>query len=489
MIGMYDEPVAVPIVDLLDSNMMQMYINAAKGEYERAYQEQKDFAKEFGDLYSPSDALNKAFFDATKGRVNAAVDYLYQNGIDPLRSQEGRAYMAKVVREIPYNQLANWKADAENMKIYNKAAASLMAEGKYDKDYANWMLEQQGLSQMDQFNPYGGTRWTALSPAEYKSIDQFAKPYGDAIKPSLLTKQDVEGLGHTYDPKNDYLGISYSQINNAADKAAQALKSTPQGQFEMQRLKSQMIAQGLNPTNADVDKAFSGRIAQSFGSKAGVQAMDANKYAYANYQNQLADQLDAKKTTRDLNTYIAKLNANRNDEIARKNSGLPSNGRSGSGSDYQTIFDIAKENPYQVTSADTDNLRANGVALADPSGTWNEITNTQSRKDDNGNTQSEHVKIQRITITDGDTVVKSGGFKQLNEGRSKKITTGIYRTPGRKIEAEVSSGPVYNKKLNRYYIKATVTAINDNFNSAAVGQSIWVEVKPGYIGKASNKAN
>jgi len=51
------------------------------------------------------------------------------------------------------------------MRTYNKAAAALMAEGKYDKDYANWMLEQQGLAPMEKFDPYSDRRWTALSPA------------------------------------------------------------------------------------------------------------------------------------------------------------------------------------------------------------------------------------------------------------------------------------------------------------------------------------
>jgi hypothetical protein len=55
---MDDSAVAVPVIDLLDSNMMKMYVDAAKGEYERAYNEQKEFAKEFGDLYSPSTSLN-----------------------------------------------------------------------------------------------------------------------------------------------------------------------------------------------------------------------------------------------------------------------------------------------------------------------------------------------------------------------------------------------------------------------------------------------
>ena len=51
---MYDEPVAVPIIDLLDSSMMSQYISAAREQYNEALQEQKEFAKEFGDLYSPS---------------------------------------------------------------------------------------------------------------------------------------------------------------------------------------------------------------------------------------------------------------------------------------------------------------------------------------------------------------------------------------------------------------------------------------------------
>ena len=56
---MYDEPVAVPIIDLLDSSMMSQYISAAREQYNQALQEQKEFAKEFGDLYSPSYNLNK----------------------------------------------------------------------------------------------------------------------------------------------------------------------------------------------------------------------------------------------------------------------------------------------------------------------------------------------------------------------------------------------------------------------------------------------
>lgn len=360
MIGMYDDPVAVPIVDLLDSGMMQMYINAAKGEYERAYNEQKEFAKEFGDLYSPSTSLNQAYYDQTRGRVQKAMDYLYQNGIDPVRSQDGRAYIQKVIRETPYQQLANWKSDAENMKLYNKAKAALMAEGKYDKDYDDYMLEQQGLSSLEKFDPYSDQRWTAISPAEYKPLNTLAKPYGDQIKPTLLSKDDVTGLGQTYDPNNDYLGISYSQINTAADKAADAIASTPQGQFEIQRIKSQMQAQGLNPSDADAQKAFAGKVAASFSPKAGIQAMDANKFKYAKYQNDLADALDAKKSARDLNNQITLLK--KQNEYA-SNPGNKGNADS-NGSNTPTIFDVADANPTVSAGLDQQSsLKKNNVAL------------------------------------------------------------------------------------------------------------------------------
>ena len=99
---MYDEPVAVPIIDLLDSNMMSQYISAAREQYNQAVQDQKEFAKEFGELYGPNANINKQFYDDTRGAVNKGLDYLYQNGIDPLRSAEGRAYIAKIIRERPY---------------------------------------------------------------------------------------------------------------------------------------------------------------------------------------------------------------------------------------------------------------------------------------------------------------------------------------------------------------------------------------------------
>lgn len=179
MIGMYDEPVAVPIVDLLDSSMMQMYINAAKGEYERAYEEQKEFAKEFGELYGPNANLNKAYYDATKGAVNKAMDYLQQNGIDPLRSQEGRAYIAKVIRERPYAEIANMKAQNDAMKAYQKYRAEALRNGTYDPEFEKFAL---GGKTMETWDPATDGMWTKEAPSKYSSLKDWTSNLFDNMQ-------------------------------------------------------------------------------------------------------------------------------------------------------------------------------------------------------------------------------------------------------------------------------------------------------------------
>lgn len=481
---MYDEPVAVPIIDLLDSSMMSQYISAAREQYNQAVQDQKEFAKEFGDLYSPSASLNKAYYDQTKGRVNAGLNYLYQNGIDPLRSAEGIAYIAKIIRETPYDKISKWKVDADNMKTFQKAAASMVAEGKLTQDQLGWQMQKYGLD-YDKFDPYTQS-WNTLAPTKMDTLEDLTKIPYSVLKPSNLTQKQVEAMGYKYDPKNDYTGITDQMIMDTAGKAIPSVMSTAAGEYYYDKAKQQLQQAGVtNPTDDQVKQQLQGTVAQLWEGKKNI-AWDPNKYSILDYQNQLADQLDAKKSARDLASQKALLDYKYADDIRRAANGVPDH--SSSGSNYKTIFDTAREQPYTPVSTSIGDLRANGVTLADPDAQWNEYTQSQSHGD-SGNKQTQSTKQQIITVNDGQYIAKSGAFRQLNEGRSKRVNFGLYRTPGRKITATVTSGPIYNKKLGRYYIKANVVSVNNNQSAGAVGQTIWVEVKPGYIGKAPNKAN
>lgn len=189
MIGMYDEPVAVPIIDLLDSGMMSQYISAAKEQYNQAVQEQKDFAKEFGELYGPNANINKAYYDATRGAVNQGLNYLYENGIDPLRSAEGRAYIAKIIRERPYDQIANLKAQNDSMKTYQKYRAEAMRNGTYDPDYEKFVL---GGKSLETWDPATDGMWTREAPSKYSSLKDWTSNLFDNMQLEYdpeLTKQ------------------------------------------------------------------------------------------------------------------------------------------------------------------------------------------------------------------------------------------------------------------------------------------------------------
>ena len=189
MIGMYDEPVAVPIIDLLDSNMMSQYISAAREQYNQAVQDQKEFAKEFGELYGPNANINKQFYDDTRGAVNKGLDYLYQNGIDPLRSAEGRAYIQKIIRERPYAEIANLKAQNESMKTYQKYRAEAMRNGTYDPDFEKFVL---GGKTLESWDPSTDGMWTREAPSKYSSLKDWTSNLFDNMQLEYdpeLTKQ------------------------------------------------------------------------------------------------------------------------------------------------------------------------------------------------------------------------------------------------------------------------------------------------------------
>ncbi len=186
---MYDEPVAVPIIDLLDSSMMSQYISAAREQYNQAVQDQKEFAKEFGELYGPNANINKQFYDDTRGAVNKGLDYLYQNGIDPLRSAEGRAYIAKIIRERPYAEIANLKAQNESMKTYQRYRAEAMRNGTYDPDFEKFVL---GGKTLESWDPSTDGIWTREAPSKYSSLKDWTSNLFDNMELEYdpeLTKQ------------------------------------------------------------------------------------------------------------------------------------------------------------------------------------------------------------------------------------------------------------------------------------------------------------
>lgn len=480
---MYDEPVAVPILDILDSGMMSQYISAAREQYNQAVQEQKDFAKEFGDLYSPSYNLNKIYYDKTKGRINKALDYLYSNGIDPIRSAEGRAYIAKVIRETPYADIAKWKTDAENMKTYQKAAAAMVADGKLTQDQLDWQMQKQGLD-YDKFDPYAQS-WSQLAPTKMDTLEDLTKIPYSILKPSNLTQQQVESMGYKYDPLNDYTGITDQMIADTAGKSIPSVMSTSAGEYYYDKAKQQLQQAGVyNPTDDQIKQQLQNTVAQLWQGKKTI-AWDPNKYAILNYQNQLADQLDAKKSARDLQNQKAFLDYKYADDVRRANnpsiqnsSSSSRSGRGGKSKNLWTIFDVAYNKPGQSAGlGTTDDYQKEGVAFSDPG--------VQVRRVKNNN---EYQTVVTFKIGDAHPV-KRGGFK------SNGTTTPPWKKAmkGKQVNATVIGGLTYNAKTGKYYVRCkldnTSEQTDETLRKLSGVTEFWLPVNETHKGAPSNTEN
>lgn len=445
---MYDEPVAVPIVDFYDTDMMKTYLAAAKGEYERAYQEQKDFAKEFGGLYSPSSTLNKAYYDATRGKVQQAMDYLYQNGIDPLRSQEGRAYIAKIIREIPYADIANYKQSAENMKTYQKAAAQMLMKGDITRDQLDWQMQKQGLN-YDKYDPISGN-WDVLSPTKMESITDLTKTQYSMLKPKDLTKQEVEGLGYTYDPNQKYTGITQEMLQDTAFASLPSLLTTETGKYQYDKAKEQLqeMFPNTNITDYDIEKRMANNIAGQWQSKL-VATYEPDKYKLLDYQAQKDLELYSKKADVDVNTYKQK---------AQIDQEYPSSKGAGGKSGEITIFDVAKSNPKQSAGLSSEsNLDANGVAFG------------------------ESVQVTRYAAEKGKPSYTSIKFNTRDQGVFvlKKDTKEPYTVSslnGKDIKATVSGNLTYFPELKCYAVKCILTEVDGHKKIVGNVKHIWVPV-------------
>ena len=471
MVGMYDSPVAVPILDVLDSNMMSQYISAAKEQYAEGMAEQEKFAKEFGDLYSPSAQLNEAYYNATKGAVNDAMNYLYEQGIDPVRSQEGRAYIQKVIRERPYSDIAKWKAQADNMNAYRKASTDMLAKGQITQDQLDYQMAKQGLD-FEKFNPYTDN-WTAVAPTQMESLTDLTKTPYAALKPSSLTKAQVEAEGLQYDPRYQYAGITNDAIKQTAGVAVPAVLSSAYGDYYYDKAKQELQASGVkDPTDAQVREQLQNTVAGIWQGKRAID-WEPDKYAAMAYKNQLDASLDTIKS--------------RNDAMYPKASS-----RSSSKSKGETVFDVARSQPLEPVKHDLSKEDKLGIYLAD--------NNTKLQTIGKGNNTMDIIQFDMFSNNRPE--LYSSYNKPVHFVANSRNGDAANRTAAdRMMTMKVVSGVTYQPKNGKYYVRVeALPAAGKQKNESEedyqkrishrkkiTGKKLWVEVKQGFNAKREKK--
>lgn len=287
MIYGQDDPMLFPVADLYDSGMMNMYINAAREQYNQNREDMKDFMKTYGDFISPISADMDWVDQQTRGRINDALNYLQQNGIDPLRSAEGRAIIQRVIRDTPTAGINARRQSAENAKEYLKNKAALERQGLYNPNFESYRL---GGNTINNWNTGDNGIWQETSPLEYKDLNQYTGHIFDKMEDEFISSDGIY----------DYTGVSRERRNQALTQQIGGLLNTPLGRFHYENSRANAAAiLGREPTEEEVLNQFKNDILT-----ATVEYERRNRKENPEYARRrefyYSDKLDAAKSARDL---------------------------------------------------------------------------------------------------------------------------------------------------------------------------------------------
>lgn len=279
----------MPVMDLYDNQIMAMAINAAKDERDKAEDRLETLNKLYGDFYSPSDVDMASWQREVVKPFKDELDRLYGLGIDPTRSAEGRAALARLSRSVPYEDMNKLKQSAQIGQEYEKNKAKLLAENLYDpafeqfqgRDLKNWDTLKDGV-------------WQYSSPSAAPGLQEATSPWYEKRSTRPVTKEEVEAMGLPYDPKMDYTGYLLSDSLENAAQNLPAFLNTPYGRYQQSLAKQQLEreadadrANGLTPkdiTSQDVNKRLVENIAGANYRWLVDPTGTPNKFAFDDYQ-------------------------------------------------------------------------------------------------------------------------------------------------------------------------------------------------------------
>lgn len=261
MVYSRDQWIQLPVRDLYDSQIMLASINAARDMYEKGQQQVKEFQKDYGDFYSPiqkdMDWYNKNVINGSRDVING----LYDKGIDPLRSAEGRAAINRWINNIPTGDINKLKMGSKIAQEYLRNRAMLEAQNKYNDDFEKYV---NGGKSIEDWDTLKDGVWTRQSPSEFTTLKAATENWFNNRTPHALTKDDVVGFGMPYDKNYDYTGYTYKDLTNVASKNTPGWIGSPIANYYRYIAKQQLLDEGVkNPTNAQVETRLQQNVADA----------------------------------------------------------------------------------------------------------------------------------------------------------------------------------------------------------------------------------
>lgn len=214
MIMGLETPVAMPTMNVYDTDLMKAYIAGVKEQYEQGQQEMKDFIKLYNDFYSPIEGDTERYHELTTGGAQQMINQIYANGMDPFKSPETRAAISRYINSVPTGKLNAMKQSAEAAQEYIKERGKLQAAGLYNPDYEDWLLGGRSLK---NWNTETDGIWTRTSPGQFQNIEQFTDDWFKHSEKKFnpeLTKRMNDGFDYyTYDD-NDLRAVISGKLDD-----------------------------------------------------------------------------------------------------------------------------------------------------------------------------------------------------------------------------------------------------------------------------------
>lgn len=337
-------------------------------------------------------------------------------------------------------------------------------------------MAKQGLD-FEKFNPYTDN-WTAVAPTQMESLTDLTKTPYAALKPSSLTKAQVEAEGLQYDPRYQYAGITNDAIKQTAGVAVPAVLSSAYGDYYYDKAKQELQASGVkDPTDAQVREQLQNTVAGIWQGKRAID-WEPDKYAAMAYQNKLAANLDTIKS--------------QNDARYARSSSRSGRSGSGKGSTGETVFDVARSQPLEPVKHDLSNEDKLGIYLADNN------TKLQTIGKDNNT-----MDIVQFDMFSKDAPKLYSGYNKPVSFVANKVNGDVANrsVADRMLTMKVVSGVTYQPKNGKYYVQveAMPTAAKQKNESQEdyeartrhrkkiTGKKLWIEVKQGFNAKKEKK--
>ena len=253
MIYAGDQWIQYPVKDLYDKAIMQMSIAAARDMYEKGQKQLEDFNTKYGDFMSPIAKDMDWYNQNVTGKVRDTINNLYANGIDPLRSAEGRAAVAQLIYSMPTGDIAKLRQSAEAAKEYIKNRGILEASGKWDPNFERFANQGRMLEDWDTMS--GGV-WNRTSPAELKTLKELTEPWYNQRTAHTLDKAGVESFGLQYDPRYDYTGFTNQDLLNIAAGQTPGWNGSIYADYYRDVARRQLQSMGIENPNANQVEAM-----------------------------------------------------------------------------------------------------------------------------------------------------------------------------------------------------------------------------------------